>query len=203
MAKNIYVFCGYKGSGKDTSSEFFMNSLQLPYEHLSFAGKVKQVCWDLYKNKLKNKDRLWGNKDQKEEVIDGWFIDEKIKTSCGFTESLWSGRRLLQWFGTEVGRYSYEDIWVDHLKEQLFTSNLQNFTITDCRFLSEFNMLKKLDKNNFNTTFFLINRGMADNEYSTHASEKELSLFTFDHLIDNNGSLNTLKNELLTIRNYK
>jgi hypothetical protein len=200
MSKKVFVFCGYKGSGKDTSSELFMNSLNLPFKHLSFADKLKMVCWELYSSKLVTPNRIYGNKDQKEEAIEGWVIDEHIRKSCNFTEHLWSGRRLLQWFGTEVGRYSYKDIWSDSLKKNLFERQENLFTITDCRFLSEYDMLKSLDKNFYDVIFVLIKRNVEYNDYCLHASELEVDKFKFDFIINNDGSIDNLRSNLEVLK---
>ena len=106
--KQVYVFYGYKGSGKDTCYEILRDKLGAV--KVSFADKLKEVCWDLFQTKLKHPDRIWGAIDVKEELLTDWPITDFIKKTYNFSEDFWSGRRILQFMGTEVGREIYSSI---------------------------------------------------------------------------------------------
>jgi hypothetical protein len=195
MRKNIFVFYGEKGSGKDTCYGLFTD-LSNDSCKLSFAEKLKSVCWFLFKTKLKDSERLYGAIKKKEEPIEGWEIPDDIREQCGFNEKLWSGRRLIQWFGTDVCRKIYDSIWIDLLLEDISTQQAQTICITDCRFLNEYEALRNLEKDGFNVLFFKIERELEDNEYSGHASEKEIYKFQPDHVINNCGDVNFLKEKV-------
>jgi len=221
--KQIVVFYGYKGSGKDTCYEIlrdiyfdrkiesmtvggkirslFGKDLQVKtIEKLSFAGKLREIVWDLFKNKIVDKNLLNGSIEQKETPIEGWEVPQDVKDSCGFTETYWTGRRLLQWFGTEVCRNVYRDVWVDAFVDQLKESDEDVICITDCRFRNEYETLKNLDKDEFEVSFIHVDRSTDDNEYSTHASEKDLKTFDCDVRIKNDGSLRELQDEITKLR---
>lgn len=193
--KYIYVFYGAKGSGKDTCYGIFSSKVTNSCK-LSFADKLKSTCWYLFKRKLKDSERLYGAIDRKEEPIEGWYIPDKIKEECGFNETLWTGRRLIQWFGTEVCRGVYDDIWIDLLMEELDNQYSKYICITDCRFLNEYKALKELDPEMYTVKFFHVNRATEENEYSGHASEKDLQFFEPDVLIDNTGTFKELEEQV-------
>lgn len=196
--KKIFVFYGSKGSGKDTCSGFLEESNNAT--KLSFAEKVREIAWLMYKPKLKYKHRLWGNINEKEELIEGWEISNDFKEKFGFSENLWSGRRILQWLGTEVGRGAYDNVWIDLLEDELINCDNDLICITDCRFFNEYNKLKSLDKEKFKTTFVKVTRGsVSDNNFSTHASERDMKDFGYDYHIKNDNTLERLKEEVFNI----
>jgi hypothetical protein len=194
--KPIVVFYGNKGVGKDTCYEllkpyaFFKgtaNSVKM-----SFAEPLRKLCWNLFGAKIKDKERLWGSIDKKEELIEGWEIDPKIKTACGFNEDFWSGRRLLQWLGTDVGRAVYDNVWIDMFKQQLNqimtipTNTI--IVVTDCRFMNEYNCLKELQSTDQSVHFVKVSRPFESNSFSDHASEGDIDKFEHDYEIKNLGS---------------
>jgi hypothetical protein len=195
--KKVRVIYGYKGSGKDTCV-----SLMMPERHpctLSFADELRKVCWMLFENKIKDKERLYGAIDKKEEIIEGWLIPQDIKEQCGFEEQYWTGRRILQWMGTDVCRKVYSSIWVDKLIDKIKITPNELICITDCRFLNEYEALKKLNSSECDVQFIEVVRDRETNEFSTHASEKDLKHFKHDCRIYNNCSLDMLKPLVLSL----
>ena len=193
--KKIFVFYGYKGSGKDTCYEILRDKLGA--SKISFADKLKTVCWDLFKLKIKDPDRIWGAIDKKEEPITNWEISDFIRQTYNFEEQYWTGRRVLQFIGTQVGREMYGSIWVDLTKINIEEENNVLTCITDCRFLNELEMLHNLDPTEYQVILVKVVRGSVDNEYSTHSSEAELKLFKPDYTINNNGTLQDLHHKVL------
>jgi hypothetical protein len=186
MNKNIVVFYGTKGVGKDTSCRFF-NKLYLgKYKQVSFANAVKKTVWYLFGDKIGKRSRVYGAIDAKEEPIVGW----EIPKGYGFPEMYWSGRRLLQWFGTDVCRKMYPSIWVDIALKMIRKRSL--VVVTDCRFKNEEEALAALKKEGYTVYFVRINRKSDSNEFSGHASEVDMVHFRVDYVIENDGSLGDL-----------
>lgn len=189
----IIVFYGYKGCGKDTCCKLLQQLSSKKIVQLSFAEKVRKTVWELFKEKIKDRNRIWGTIDQKESLINGWVLP----LSLDYPEKYWSGRRLLQWFGTDVCRSIYENIWVDNLMAEI-NDTIWNATedvdicITDCRFLNEYEALKNLD----NTIFVRIERKHICNKFSGHSSELDMAMFQPNITINNDGNIEDLKYNL-------
>ena len=202
--QKVIVFYGTKGSGKDTCYELLQKIQFFKFSSLvqkvSFADYLKEVVFRLFKTKIVDRDRIYGTIDKKEEEITDWKIPEDIKVKCGFTEDNWSGRRLLQWFGTDVCRNVYSDVWVDSLAENIESMTQANIiAITDCRFKNEYMKLKELGTK-YEVIFIKIVRNeIQDNNFSTHSSEKDMADFEFDIEIDNSGTLIQLENTLTAL----
>ena len=197
MKKKIVVFYGYKGSGKDTCHDMLKDMSADIVKQFSFAEPLRNVCWSLFGKKIEQKERLYGSISRKEEAIKGWIIPENIRLSCGFTEKEWTGRRLLQWMGTDVCRNIYDNIWVDMLVTDIQCSeHLYDIAVvTDCRFKNEYEALKKLG-NEFDVQFIYVDRGTSDNAFSGHASERDMADFEYDICIENRGTKEELEMEV-------
>jgi hypothetical protein len=204
MDKKLVVFYGHKGSGKDTCFDLFHSAMFFKHrknaQKLSFAETLRNSIWSILKSKIKDKERIYGDIDKKEEIIDDWEIDETIKkTHNCFTdeEKYWTGRRLLQFFGTEVYRGVYKDVWIDCFASELEDkmSLFDVFGVTDCRFMNEYDKIKSFEKD-FDVFFVKVTRPVADNGYSTHESERYIDSFEYNYEIENNGTLDELKQKI-------
>jgi len=187
--KFIICYFGPKGSGKDTCYD--LTNKYIPCNRISFADPLRETLWDLFKDKIKKGKRLWGSISDKEEEITDWEISRNIASMYGYPEKYWTGRRLLQWFGTEVARDLYPEIWINKIHKKLLDSTEVN-VVTDCRFSNEYNFLKNLD---FKTIFVRIDRKQ-DSAGFNHSSEQDLNTFSSDITISNNGSIKDLTTEL-------
>jgi len=204
--KKIVVFYGGKGSGKDTCFEileklcFFRKGKNI--QKVFFADYLKEVVWSLFKTKIVDKERIWGSIERKEEPIDGWEIGDLIHDTCDFKEIYWTGRRLLQWFGTDVCRYVHDNVWVDSFAQTIDSKApiTDVFGVTDCRFKNEYDMLVSL-KDRYDVLFIHVKRHSDDNEFSGHASERDMKDFGCDIELDNTGSLENLKHQIEQIYN--
>jgi hypothetical protein len=195
--KRINVFYGYKGSGKDTSYALFKEiNFTKHIVQLSFAEKLRRTVWNLFQDKIKLRERIYGSIQSKEEIITDWEMSSKIAKECNFSEKYWTGRRLLQWFGTEVCREIYSDIWINALLKDVNSSEATHICITDCRFQNEYDALKKLDPSLYKVSFILVKRSDDTNGFSGHASEKDLQHFEYDQIIYNTGSMDDLRDKL-------
>jgi hypothetical protein len=199
--KLILVFIGKQGSGKDAASSAIQESFH-ETEHLAFADLLRRTCWNLFKHKVKDMDRLWGNADKKKEEIEGWPIPAETRALLKIDgEELWSGRRLLQWMGTEVCRVAsgYDDIWVDMIINEIRSSTKRIFSITDCRFPNEYAALKKL-RDIAHVKFIRIERDSVENtQVANHASEDHIADFACEYTLDNNGTLEQFKESVKTL----
>jgi hypothetical protein len=197
--KDVIVFYGYKGVGKDTCFELFEKITDKSVVKLSFAQKLRDTVWYLFQSKIGERERVDGAIHKKEEPIEGWEIPQNVKDDCGFTEEFWTGRRLLQWFGTEVCRNIYENIWIDSLTDELEKRPEEVICITDCRFKNEYDSIVALREKGYNVHFVNVSRDMGDNEFSGHASEKDIEHFEADVKLDNNLSIEVLNDKVSSV----
>ena len=97
-------------------------------------------------------------------------------------------RRLLQVFGTEVGREMIDpQIWIELTMNGIKASG--NFVISDVRFRNEAEEIKYQGGQVWRIT-------RAVNEINFHRSETELDSWNFDQYIPNNGTVEELRNEV-------
>ncbi len=186
----IIAICGFQSSGKDTIAEYLISNYN--YKKLSFASVLKDIVAIMFgwpRDKLEGltvEDRAW------REEIDEWWANALNIPNL-------SPRYVLQYFGTELFRvHWHQDIWLKVVEKKLM--DYENIVITDCRFPNEMEMLKK-----YGAKFVHIHRKMPewfksyqegnDNIAETnklHQSEKEWIRFKPDYVIDNNGTLDEL-----------
>lgn len=178
MALDVIGLSGFARSGKDTVGEILVRN---GYTRVSFADPMRDALLAL--NPLVIDED--GNVAPLYSVITlfGW---ERYKES-GFGDDI---RGLLQRFGTEVGRVQWgEDFWVDQAlaKARRFLLQGQPVVFTDVRFWNEAQAIQELGGE--------VWRVRRPNVFpaNDHASENELTSFSFDDYIDNNDSLESLK----------
>jgi hypothetical protein len=104
------------------------------------------------------------------------------------------GRRLLQVIGTECGRAYDNDIWVKKMRELLDknTGHKGIIAIDDCRFDNEAVLVRELK----GIVIEIHRPGCAPDG---HASEQGVSQHLVDKHIMNDGTLDDLKNNVLSI----
>lgn len=169
--------CGLKGSGKDTLSDFLVDSYG--FVKVSFADTLKDVLSLIFgwsREKLKGVDedsRIW-----RESVDEYWSSELNIKN---FTP-----RYALTHVGTDLFRnHLCQDIWVkvtkNKIREKL--STLQNVVVTDCRFMNEVDLIRELGgvlihiyRNNPDWFYYYKNNMISDSDLeklNVHRSEYE------------------------------
>jgi hypothetical protein len=98
-------------------------------------------------------------------------------------------RRLLQVFGTEVGRKLIaDDIWVTSTLSQLDPDG--KYVITDCRFPNEAAAIKELG----GTMIRIIRHGYQP--VNAHVSETSLDDYPFDYVLWNNSTIEKMHETL-------
>jgi hypothetical protein len=218
MSKKILLISGKLQSGKNQIAEYIQEILE---------DRSKQVTQDLFAKTLKNNceqdfsrltDHLNATFQKLMDYIepdilkygnDQFIIDmfnmckEHITTSENYYENKNPiTRLLLQTYGTDIFRDRVDfNYWVIQLINRIKESSFDYTLITDVRFPNEIDVIKSED----NIDVMVIRIHRKDNNQTNlneHESEKALDNYTeWDLVIDNNGSLDELKQAALNICN--
>lgn len=199
---SIIAICGFIGAGKDTVADYLVNFHG--YRRESFANSLKDAVgvvfgWDREMLEGRTKaSREW------RETRDEWW-SARLKQDI-------TPRWVLQYWGTEVVRKGFhDDMWVASLEHRLLSSK-DDIVITDCRFPNEIAALK-----NIGATVLRVKRGPEPEWYNAaekynkgirevgwalsreeltrlnvHASEYSWVGSDFDHVLDNNSTVDSL-----------
>lgn len=200
----IIGICGFIGSGKDTIADYLVNLHHFRRE--SFATTLKDAVaqvfgWDRTMLEGRTKQsREW------REQVDPWWA-ERLKMPH------LTPRYILQHWGTNVLRnHFHDDIWIASLENKLRNSK-DNVVISDCRFPNEIRAIRSsggivvrvvrgpepewydaaVSVNrgpNGNSTWALSGRKLE--KLGVHASETSWVGTKFDVILDNNGTLDDL-----------
>jgi len=210
----IIGICGFIGSGKDTVADYLTNFHEFRRE--SFANSLKDCVaqvfgWDRTMLEGRTKQaREW------REQLDPWWADRLNMPEL-------TPRWVLQHWGTEVCRHGFhDDIWIASLENKLRHSQ-DDVVISDCRFPNEIAAIKRANgtvvrvvrgpEPDWYDAALAFNRGENGNmrwatskaqlnKLKIHASETAWVGTKFDAVLDNNGSLDDLYQQIqqLTIR---
>ena len=209
----IIAIVGWQGSGKDTIADFLVNSYG--FRRDSFARTLKDAVsiifgWDreLLEGRTKE-SRAWREK------VDEWWAN-KLNTPH------LTPRWILQQWGTEVCRKGFHnDIWVASLENKL-RKTTDDIVISDCRFPNEIESLRSIgakiiwvergdrpiwydwavnynrcqDKEHKLTMRIISELEESPFKYRIHESEWAWIGSEFDFIIDNNGTLQDLSNNV-------
>jgi hypothetical protein len=180
----IISISGKIGSGKDTIADIIMQ--YTPYHRWQvkkFAGKLKDIA----------------------EILTGVpkinFEDQEFKQQDMGPEWGMTYRDLLQKLGTEAMRSGlHKNVWVNALFAD-YQFNIEEdeqipyWIITDSRFPNELAAVKK-----HNGIAIKVIRDSGNTIGTTHTSETALDDYTeWDYVINNNGTLDELKTQVLSI----
>lgn len=167
------VFCGWKGSGKDTFSDYLVQTYNMT--KYAFADTLKDYCAEIYEVKRSYFDEI----NHKENKITN--SDSKAYGK--------SPRDLCIQVGKEY-RDKDPDYWIklvfERIHEEYKTREQNNncyFVVSDCRFPNELKSLKQ----EFNCLTIWIKRW--EKPPSNDPSEISLSDKDCDMILDNSGSL--------------
>jgi hypothetical protein len=200
----IIGVCGFIGSGKDTIADYLVNLHHFRRE--SFANSLKDAVayvfgWDRMMLEGRTKQaREW------REQVDSWWSQR-----LGIPHL--TPRWILQNWGTEVCRKNFhDDIWIASLENKL-RSSTDDIVISDCRFPNEIAAIKKAGgrvvrvvrgpEPEWYGAAVSLNRGPNGNsswalsgrrieQLGIHASETAWIGTKFDAVLDNNGTLEDL-----------
>jgi hypothetical protein len=200
----IIGICGFIGSGKDTIADYLVNFHE--FRRDSFASTLKDAVaavfgWD--------RDLLEGRtKAAREwrEQVDPWWAERLGMPAL-------TPRWVLQYWGTEVCRNGFhDDIWIASLENKLRRSG-DNIVISDCRFPNEIKAIKAQGGR-----IVWVQRGELPEWYDlavesnqsgfnhmktaypdVHVSETAWVGTDFDIVIDNNGNIEDLYNQVKSL----
>lgn len=200
----IIGICGLIGSGKDTVADYLVNVHEFRRE--SFAGTLKDAVaavfgWD----RILLEGRTKASREWREQV-DPWWAARLHMPHL-------TPRWVLQYWGTEVMRKGFhDDIWIASIENKI--RNLQdNVVISDCRFPNEISSIHNANGLIVRTCrgpdpeWFraaeIVNSGPTQNlswasnkamlaGFKVHASETSWVGTKFDHVLDNNGTMDEL-----------
>jgi hypothetical protein len=200
----IIGVCGLIGAGKDTIADYLVNIHQFRRE--SFANTLKDAVssvfgWDreLLEGRTRH-SREW------REQVDAWWAER-----LGMPDL--TPRWVLQYWGTEVVRRSFhDDTWIASLENKL-RKTTDDVVISDCRFPNEILAIKNAGgvvirvhrgpDPDWYAFAEAVNRGPERNlewswaktqleKFNIHASETAWIGTKFDAVLDNNGSMDHL-----------
>ena len=207
----IIGVCGFIGSGKDTIADYLVNLHHFRRE--SFANTLKDAVaqvfgWDRTMLEGRTKQaREW------REQVDPWWAERLSIPHL-------TPRYILQQWGTEVCRKNFhDDIWIASLENKLRNSR-DDVVISDCRFPNEIKAIKAasgivvrvvrgaepewygaaVSHNrgpNGNSTWALSGRRLE--QLGVHASETAWVGTKFNAVLDNNGTLDDLYQQIMRL----
>ena len=210
----IIGICGLIGSGKGTVADFLVE--QRGFTKISFADKLKDGVASVFGW---NREMLEGNTDESRawrEKVDPYWSTELGKPV--------TPRLVLQLFGTDCMRNGfYDGIWVSLVKQQLLAHPETDFVIPDVRFENEADMIRSIggklwrvkrgdDPEWWETAQtemrqkakqkespgIVVAKKMEEKYPNVHISEWAWANVEFDATIDNTGSVEFLKNRVLS-----
>lgn len=178
---NIVFVSGRKRVGKDTFSNFFVEQ---GYQRVAFADFLKISC-----------QKFLADQFNYYVPLSDFYSDEKdfITYQLPLAEpESYTVRDLLQWYGQMIKEKFGLLYWVDHAIESILSGSDDNIIITDVRFPYEVDRVK-LKLLQFNCVTVWVERDTPFND--THVSETSINpqLYSFQHIINNNGTLEDLK----------
>jgi len=171
----IIGLSGYARSGKDTAAEHLVSTYN--FTQHSFAASMKEAMYRL--NPIVHTDSIGPIRYQS--LVDVYGLD---KAKEDYPEV----RRLLQVFGTEVGREMFgESFWVE-----LVLNNLRSFhtVISDVRFTNEADAIKKRGGQ-----IWRVNRA-GIGPVTGHSSEIDLDGYSFDRVINNDYDIDSFNKQI-------
>ena len=183
------------------------------YQIKKFADKLKDIaclligCTREHLEDREFKEKELGEKWWRYKIHDGsvfrWATLEEYNKEGKYQKFIvkLTPRKLLQLLGTECGReILHPNIWVNALfadysdrqfRGSTYESQISKWIITDCRFPNEAQAI--VDRGGI---VIRVNRydenGMPYKTLNNHPSETSLDNYEFDHVINNNGSIEEL-----------
>ena len=175
--KTLFLIAGKKRVGKDTLANMIGSKTDNPVVY-RLADPIKRMLCALINIPSSQIEEINKIKENGDSVKAG-------KLSLDI-------RKLLQTLGTDWGRDTIDkEIWIQILIEEIKKDMSKDITpiVADIRFENEMNVLKERFNKDFNVVSIRIKKDIKDNDLH----ESEQGDFKVDYEIDNNGTLEELK----------
>lgn len=202
----ILSISGLIGSGKDTIADYL--TTHHGFRRLSWASSLKDAVsvvfgWDrTLLDGVTRSSREW------REQVDTWWSNRLNIPNL-------TPRWVLQYWGTDVLRSNFhDDIWVASLERKLYNTD-DSVVITDSRFPNEIEAIKRVGGTTIRVTrgpnpewwpiAILATRDWSHirneaveklTEMGIHPSEWSSVGLKYDHMIDNNGTIEELHSQI-------
>lgn len=176
MTYPIVGITGRAAAGKDTVGNYIGSQLLLKGSttmKIACADELKLICSRIFHTAFDvSKEAFYGTQAEKE---------AELKNVPG-----WTGRKILQFVGTECFRSIHDEVWsremIGRARHLITAGHCSLVVVADVRFLSEAKAIK-----NAGGIIIRVKRPEADYVESTHASETQLARIEEDYVIDNQG----------------
>jgi deoxynucleotide monophosphate kinase-like protein len=179
----LISFSGLKGSGKDTAAKVLIE--EYGFTKIAFADALREALLVL---------------DPQLTIEEEWQPPQHMRLSKIVREYGWDWaknaipevRRLMQVFGTEVGRMLFgENVWVDTLAKRFpdIAEPESRYVITDCRFDNELAFVHAND----GTAIWVSRPGVKSDG---HASESDAMAGKVDYLLRNETTVEELQEDV-------
>lgn len=220
--KTIILISGKMQSGKNQFADYLANDLRFKQKRVRtdlFAASLKRGCAEDFKYMV---EQINNHIAKVKDLIDiSWlsdasnFVEAKklldqltvTKEENWYEEKTLITRLLLQTYGTEIFRNRVDtNYWVNQVVDRMLGSDEEYTLVTDTRFENEVTHVVyrcESDKQPYAKVITVrINRDMKMNDLYLHDSENGLDNFTsWDHVINNNGTLDDLKKAAKAVTN--
>ena len=190
----IIGICGLIGSGKGTVADILVNTHK--FKKISFADKLKDGVASVFGWDRKMLEGDTDESRQWRELKDDFWSNE--------TQMEVTPRLVLQLFGTDCMRNGFDDgIWVSLVKKELLDNPGRNYVIPDVRFANEVDMIRDVGGEVWEIKRgpdpqWLIEYETDGKEPKVHASEWKWIKSKKDLVIENDGTLDELSNQVLS-----
>jgi len=204
---------GLIGSGKDTIADYLTTFHG--YKRLSFAASLKDAVAAVFNWDREMLEGTTKSSREWREQVDLWWAER-----LGIPHL--TPRWILQYWGTDVCRNAFHtDIWVASVENKLRTST-DNIVITDCRFYNEVGAIKNAggvtirvergENPEWYSHAINYNKGESGNlgwatgryyleQLGIHASEYSSVGLEYDHIVENNSTIDELHKKIESIIN--
>lgn len=134
MARDVIGIMGFKGSGKDTAAQILVAH---GYQRIALSDALKDTMSTIF-----GWDRAMLEGDTKEsrewrEQVDSFWAER-----LGVVD--FTPRKAMTSVGNDILKLIHPEIWVAVAERRIQNSSHDKFVITDCRFLSDTDMIKRL-----------------------------------------------------------
>ncbi len=209
--KKIVGISGWIGSGKDTVADFLVQNHG--FIRHSWASSLKDAVSSIFGWDREMLEGLTVESRIEREKIDQWWANR-----LGMPDL--SPRKILQLWGTEVGRRSFhDDIWIASVENRIRNQS-GRYVISDCRFPNELQSIKNsggitiwvvrgdlpvwydtaLEENStpWDQQWILYDNGktMKTKYPEIHDSEWSWVGHPFDHIVKNDGTIEELYDKI-------